>query len=92
MDLFPDWSEIELKVKLLMVGLHALATLLMCALVFTVGRNWSSRRRAWTLLLLSGAVGSGLFVSMFLFDWAEILPPYHKAWVTTQQSPKGQTL
>ena len=85
MDMFPDWGEIELKVKLLMVGLHILVTLLMYPLVFKAARNWSTQMCAWLLLLLSGIVGTGLFVSMYIFDWAEILPPYHKAWVTTQQ-------
>ncbi len=74
MDLFPDWGEIELKVKMCMVAFHVVFIVLTYLLLFKTGPTPSGRGRRIIFIALSGAAGVVLFASMFAFDWASVLP------------------
>ena len=74
MDLFPDWSEIGVNVKVWMVAFHFCCIVLAYLVCFKVGKTATGGARKLGFAALVIGTGLALFLSMFLFDWSSVLP------------------
>lgn len=73
-DLFPDWDEIALKVKLVLTVSYFLFIVVAYAVLFETGLAVAHGVKWFLLVLSSLIVGFLLFMSMFVFDWESVLP------------------
>lgn len=74
MDLFPDWNEICIKVKVYMMAFHATYIGIAYLVFFKARPKPAGTVRKTLFFLSSGLVGLVLFLSMFAYDWAGVLP------------------
>ncbi len=74
MDLFPDWAEIGLNVKMWMIVFHAICIATAYFLFIRTAKGLQPRSRKALFLLTAIVTGLLLYGSMYLFDWEVVLP------------------